>query len=648
MDKYAFLLNGQDLADQLVKRIKTHIDYVRSSGLATQWEKNQAFYENNFYGAGRSNDITAAGEQGELLATSFNHFRNILRHIQNQLTSQVPSYTVSANNSDPKSRRAKEIGESIVDYYFKVKRVKTFMDEGAEYGIVTGDGWLACEWSPLLGNKITQDNDRVIYEGDFDFESFGPDSVFFDPKKKNKRNLQWIIFRRRKNKWDLAKMFPKKKSEIIGLGPCADLDYSSEFQGYTQDNNEDTDIWVYSMYHKASPAIPDGKYCIFVADSIERGIMLYEGKNIYREHLPIFSISPAKYLKSPFGFTEANILRGPQEIINMVISATTTMGSTWGVANLWTPTGSPVTVEEVSEGMNNVSSDQKPEILQLFQDNPALYNLLNLSVSTIETLSGQNSVVRGNIENTQLKSGIALATVINMAQQYGQGLISTYYEAFEDVASFLINGLQKFANTERLIEIAGKSKEAAVRTFTADDISPLTRVTIDKANPIAKMPAGAMEIGLELTKMGKLSVEQFYDIVHNGKLSVATTADDRMLDYVAAVKSALLEGKKVPAIPGINPGYFMKEIHGLLMDLNLTLDPSKAEIVNNIRMLINDQMNLLREGDQLAALIHGGQLPQPEPVGINELNVPPELSGTDINNIMASQSLPAGGKPPGM
>ena len=52
----------------------------------------------------------------------------------------------------------------------------------------------------------------------------------------------------------------------------------------------------------------NGKHCIFLG-SEEAPFMIYEGDSLYGEELPIFPMSPADYIDSCFGFTEANVHR---------------------------------------------------------------------------------------------------------------------------------------------------------------------------------------------------------------------------------------------------------------------------------------------------------------------------------------------------
>jgi hypothetical protein len=636
LNQYAFLQSGNELAQTLLDKINNFKDFTLRTGIRTNWMRNKRFYENNFWGIRTQSfaDIGDAGEQGELKNAAFNHFRNVLRHSINQITQAVPSFSCTAVNTDVASRRSAKIGKNVIDYYFKVKKLNKWLHKAAEKAVVYGDGYIIIEWNPYLGKEVAVDEEgRVIKEGDFSIDALSPFDVMFDYSKKSKEAWQWVIFRRRKNKYDLAKAFPEKEEEILKLGNTTDPQYYFEDgEVYLNELEKDcNDIYVYSFYHVKSETLPDGKYVMFAGDD-SQAINLYEGKNLYGEQLPVFALSPANFMELSFGYTEANVLRTPQMLINLAVSAMATHLSSFAVNNIWAPTGSNLTIEELMDGMNFISSDIKPEVVTFYQENPNLVNMMNLCISQIETLSGQNSVVRGNVQNTpNLKSGVALATVINMAQEYSHLLQQNYYELFEDLATFMISVLAKIANTERLIEIAGKRNSSTVMTYTNQDLQGISRVVVDRANPLANTPAVKIEMAQDLLAKGKITVEKYFDVINTGNLDNATESDQRMLDFIDSVKEALMAGKQVPPIPGINHQLVIREIQALIYDIDITTNPQNQGILQNILQFLQGQMDLVRNGDEISNFIYGNQPPTPtHPIVPQPI---PEMGNNNLNGV---------------
>ena len=136
MGKHLFNLKGEDLAKALAKKVQDFQDYIIRIGRARKWAKQKDYYENKFFSSTEGIDIFDAGEQGELQATAFNEFRNIVRHMINPIVSQTPSFTVTAANSDIESRIGSDIGKKIINYYDKVKRYGKVGRRVAEIGVV--------------------------------------------------------------------------------------------------------------------------------------------------------------------------------------------------------------------------------------------------------------------------------------------------------------------------------------------------------------------------------------------------------------------------------------------------------------------------------------------------------------------------------
>ena len=639
-----FLKKGDELAKCLHDQATGFQKFAVEKGYYSQWQKNQRFYENNHFNHEKTADIIDTGAVGELKAISFNHFRNIIRHMLNQITAIMPAFDVSAANTDVASRRAANIGKDVINYYYKIKRATKQTKKAAEQALVYGDGFPVVEWNPTEGREVAVDEtDTLEREGDFDIDSISPYDFFYDYNCEDKSKWDWFQFRRKKNKFDLAKIFPKKAEQILALKSCFEDElYYNRNRSAAEYDLDSPLVYVYSCYRKESNSVPNGKYAMYcgVGDAV---FLLYEGINIYGTELNCFPLSPGDYLETPFGFTEANLLRAPQELYNMVLSSMTTNAASAGANNIWSPTGSNLKMTTLVDGMNHLQtdSDKKPEVISFYREAPGLANLLGLCNNAMETLSGQNAVVRGNVENTQLKSGVALATVINMAQQYSQALEKTYIEMFEDMSTFILKTLQKVATTERLIDITGKMQKTSVTSFKGEDLNGISRVIVDQTNPITKQPAGKIEIAMELLKIGQISPEQFFDVMNTGNLDVATESDERLLDFIASVKEQLLDGKMIPPIPGINHQLFIKEIHSLIYDVEIVNNHEHQQLMQNILQVVNQQLDLLRQGDEVANLIYGGKQPTPQKVASGEVNTPGPLTGVQPTETASSPAQPA-------
>jgi len=611
---YRFAKTGDELAKEILDAVDAFQEYTIRTGKATIWLKNQDYNEGKYYESYEGEDIIDVGEQGEMKATVFNHFRSVATQMENQVTSDTPAYQVTALNTDMQSRKDTSMGKRLVDYYHKVKRVELDLNETLHKGIIHGDSAVIVEWNPLLGEKKASLNGEIRFTGDFEPRSKSVWDLFWDHHLETKKNLPWSIFRDRINKYDLAAKFPAFAEQILALQSYKQTDrYYSYMNRISFDEDTDDDnVYVYSFYHIVSPTLKDGKMAIVVGDSKSNAILLYEDKNFYRKRLPLFFIEPATYMCDSFGYTNLSMARSPQELMNIVISTLATNAIAAGGQNIYAgPSGNNVDIQTTVDGMNFFYADIKPEVIDFFQQNPALQETLNYCQSTIETLTGINSVVRGNVANApNLKSGVAIATVINLALQYSVGLAKSYYRLFEDVYTFMIDILKVTADQKRMIEIVGSANADDVSEFTKENLQGISRVIVQRTNPIMKTAAGAAEYGMNMLQLGLITPQQYFDLLNNGNIDFATQPDERMRDLIAEVKRALLAGQKCNPIPGIRHKDFMIEIQSLMLDYDMLHNPEKAPILQNVTELLQAQM-MLAQDDVISSFLYPESAPTP-------------------------------------
>jgi hypothetical protein len=209
------------------------------------------------------------------------------------------------------------------------------------------------------------------------------------------------------------------------------------------------------------------------------------------------------------------------------------------------------------------------------------------------------------------------------------------------VTSFLLDTLKKVANTQRLIDISGKMSEAAVNSYTKKDLEGVSRVIVDQVNPLTKQPGGKIELAMELLKIGKIDAVQFFDVVNTGNLDVATESDERMLDFIASAKEKLMSGESIPPIPGINHQLYIKEIHSLLFDMEVLGNEQNQNILQNVLQTIQQQLDIMRNGDEIANLIYGGKQPVTPAVDqASELNLPNNQQAASQASAQPAQPAP--------
>lgn len=616
-----------------------------SNGLLNKMQASYRAYHGGFYETlSHGHTITFGGDQGEYAQIPVNHYRNIAQHMLVMTTSSRPAMDARATNTDYKSLVQTYLANGILDYYMREKNLEEFIKRSIEYAIVLGAGYIKLEWNSTAGEIYDYENDadgnpdptKPIYEGDIEFNNLSPFDVVFDTTKENNRH-DWVVVRTFKNKYDLSAKYPELKNRIEELSTKSDY-MMLKFVGGAF-NAQTEDVPVYEFYHRKSDAIPQGRYMMY----LDTDLVLYDGPMPYRE-LPVIRTAPSDFLGSPYGYTPMFDLIPLQEAVNSLYSTILTNQSAFGVQNIYVPRGADIGFTSLSGGLNIIEGNQQagmPQALNFTSTPPEIFNFLQMLVRDMETLSGVNSVARGNPESS-LKSGAALALVQSLALQFSSNLQSSYIQCIEQLGTQIIKLLQDFAVSNRAVTlISGKSNKAFVKEFNSSDLSNISRVVVDVGNPLARTTSGKLQMAESLLQYGGLKDPQDYlTIINTGKLEAATEDLQKELFLIQGENERLVEGEFVIAAMYDAHAKHIAHHKGVLSDPELRED---VDLVNRVNQHIQEHIDLLRNTDPGALMLIGEQpLPPPPPPPGSQ---PPP--GVQLQGPPGPGGPQQGGPPPG-
>lgn len=630
--KYFATLPTEEIASDLVSRVSSWYDYIRISGQFGRMRRSyNTYYGYGSQGIGSSSEVTQGGEQGELSLVKVNHFRNLIQHILVMTVQNRPAMEARAVNTDYRSLAQTVLANGILDYYMREKKLERILKTATEIALIFGEGYIRLEWDATSGEEYTVDTGdeptdemvansdlsqpqevrqpQIVYSGDLKYSALNPIDVIKDLYVQDPNDQDWIIVRHFKNKYDLSAKYPDLEDEIVSIDISGDDILAFDFT--TQMAVETDLIPIYEFYHRKSDAVPDGRLVVFLNDST----VLFDGPLPY-QGIPVYRIAPGDFIGTAHGYSPAFDLLGLQESLDALYSTVITNQSTFGVQNIMIMKGHNIAYTQLSGGMNLIEYDNehgKPEPLNLTYTPPEIFNFINKLEQTMETLSGVNSVARGNPE-ANLRSGNALALIQSMAIQFNSGLQQSYAQLLEDVGTSTIKTLQQFAHIPRLAMITGKSTRPFLREFKSSDIADVDRIVVDVGNPLAKTIAGKMEIADNLLQMGQINARQYISIIKTGNLDVLLEDDFDELMNIKDENEALSEGKsdEVIAIATDNHSTHIK-MHKAVLNLAARKD---KRISGAVLDHINEHLNLLRNTDPGLLMLLGEQpLPPPQPQG---------------------------------
>lgn len=562
----------------------------------------QAYYGGFYSDPSSAHKISFSGEQGELTNLPVNHFRNLCRHILVMVTATRPAMQARATNTDYKSLIQTKLANGLLDYYLREKRLEDYFKRAIEMAIVMGSGYVKLEWNSTTGEAVdfNEDTSTPIYEGDVVFKNLKPFDVVFDPTKEDSSLHDWVLCRTSKNRFDLAAKYPELKDKIVKVQSKSEkVDYG--FYG-SVNTNETDDVYVYEFYHKRTESMPDGRYMLF----LESDIVLLDVPMPYRD-LPVYRVSAADILGTPFGYSDVFDVLPLQNAINSLYSTILTNQTTFGVQNVLVPRGCEVDHSVLSGGLNVIEYNDQfgtPTAINLTSTPPEIFSFLQQLEKTIETLSGVNSVSRGNPE-ASLKSGNALALVQSMALQFASGLQQSYVKLIEDTGTGLVNILKDFASSPRIAMIVGEANRSYMKEFSGDDLSSINRVIVDMGNPLSRTTAGKAQMASELLQMGLIDTpQQYITVLNTGNLDTMTDDVDRTMMLIRAENDKLVAGEDVIAVATEKHSIHLKQHMNVLADPDLKNDP---ELVSRVLGHIQEHLDLLRSTDPNLLMINGEQ-----------------------------------------
>lgn len=541
-----------------------------------------------------------------------NHFRNVLQHMHTMTTTQRPAFEPRSTNTDYKSKAQTIVARGVLDYYNREKGMGENAEDVTETGLVFGESESVVEWDAFAGKDYMAPPDGKgvpIKSGDITFKEFGPIDCIRDVSLTQAKKMTWRVYRSFENKFDLAARFPEVSDRILKLS--VDLSTMENRCISEWKNREGDTVPLYLFYHDKTPSCPQGRYALIIdsdAPLIDSGLPY--------DTFPGYRLAAAEEKGTAFGYSLSFDLLPIQEAIDLLYSTVVTNQSNFGVQNIAIPEGSNISVKQLVDGLNAIyfnSKFGKPEPLNLTNTPVEIFNFIVRLEGLMETLSGINSVTRGNPE-ASLKSGSALALVQSMAIQFNSGLAKAYARQVENIGTAVVKILAKFPKTKRIIEISGKANRTYLKEFSSEDLAGISHVTVDLGNPLSRTTAGKVQMAEDLLANKMIeSRDQYIQVLTTGQLEPLIEAKQAELMLIASENEMLGEGKL--------PSVAVTDDHALhIRENKVVLSSPEARrnpvVVKAVTEHLTEHIKMLEQLSQSNPnlLVALGQTPVPPPV----------------------------------
>jgi len=590
MEAYWASVLTEELPDKVAEKTDSYYKNLQTDGRLDLWRNCYRHY----YGLDSNWRHVSAkpqrdGEIGELVKVKACHAANLAQHLINLTAQSKPSFEARALNTDYKSQAQCILGQQILEFYMRERKLNQLFRLGDEYAVVMSEGYVITDWDQDRGESymVHPETQKEIKAGDVDVRVFLPTDVVREYHQDEDNKPDWYIVRRRQNRHKLAAMYPEYAEKILRMPDSRPGFNFDDVHDFTPNGDSDR-ITTWTLYHDRCPQLPRGRKSMIIgSETVHDEEFPFKKFNVHR-------VCPRVQMKTPYGYSAMFDLLGLEDVMDMLLSSVVSNNNNHAIQNIWTKPGAQLTVRQLSGGMNHLESVDKPEPIQLTMSSPETYNLIKYLETLVETISGVNSVARGNPDGgLKGASGSALALLQSMTIQFASGLQEAHAQMVESVGDSIIDILQIKAEVPRIAMIAGKSNRAYAKQFSNKDISAISRVVVDMGNPAARTSAGRLQIADNLLQAGHIKrPEQYIEVLSTGRLEPIIEAEQAELLLIKAENDELKDGMGATAIPTDNHPLHVKEHNAILADPETRRQP---DIVKSVLSHIQEHIDTWKE-----------------------------------------------------
>ena len=150
----------EDIARELQAKVDKYYSFVVSSNLVELWRRSYRAYYGMRQSTGASGwgvfdvgQLVPSGDQGEIVRVKVNHHANLITHQLVMTTGQRPALECRAINSDASSLVSASLGDGVVEYFMRERKIERNYFEAIETCLVLSEAYVVLGWDATAGKK---------------------------------------------------------------------------------------------------------------------------------------------------------------------------------------------------------------------------------------------------------------------------------------------------------------------------------------------------------------------------------------------------------------------------------------------------------------------------------------------------------------
>lgn len=449
--------------------------------------------------------IGSVGRQGEVSAIHLNQLGVLGTRILAMTVTDELGWQPVVQNQDAQSRKEAVVARAVLDYERRAQHLDMVFASAAEHAFLDASAFLSIRWDERGGDVYERlpprpmpdgavSPEHVVHQGALRVKVHAWWRTMFDLYRHD-ADHDWVILVDYLNKYDLAARYAKGSEALAQRLINLQREHrrvliSQQERGWLVDDADTPLVPVYTLFHRKTESMPEGREVVFVDGSI----VLKDGPLIYGRDLPVVRMAPGEWRDTPHGHSPLTNLQAPQQAFNACVSSDLTNIANGAIARIWAPQGANLKRTVWEDGSEIIEGGEiPPQALNMVGSARATAEMAQFLSSQMAELSHLNPVSLGRQERTM--SG-ALAALFDAKSREGiSPFIKSYLNAVEQAGTQVLATYKACAKVPRALEvIVGKDRGYTLKDFTGEQLGGVQRVTVEARNNMLSTTSGKMAL----------------------------------------------------------------------------------------------------------------------------------------------------------
>lgn len=509
--------------------------------------------------------VARMGNDGELTAINLNRLHHLGQRFLTMGVSEDFGWQPVTANADTKSQEEAILASSVLEHEKRASSLDAIRHAFNELALLDGWSFFSVRWDPAAGPKYDELDGRAVHEGRLKVRVHEWWRTVTDPNRYD-ANHDWVILTEHENRWDVAQKWAsgdgteqrRLYEKIVNLPPENRfvLSWQEQARGRTWTPEDATTCPVYTLFHRPTPSVPEGREVVFIGD----GTILFDGPSVYGEHLPVYRVASNEMHGTPFGVSILADIVSLQHVANAMLNTGITNNINHGITNLGVRSGANLNLSQIGDGANiwEVDGDPSKDLvpINLVQSSPETGNLAKFLLNEMTTQVGLNAVALGQQEH-QMPASLA-ALLDQKAREFAGFFVRGDRLAVTNLGTAIIRCYRQFAKAPRMLEvIAGEGRRYMLQNFVGQKLGDIARVNVAVRSGMVSTPAGQMAFAEQLVGSGVLEnpnpmpLRVLLGLYQRGSLDVALLGAETE-DMLISRENDLISQGQVPPVRSLD------------------------------------------------------------------------------------------------